>query len=61
MPPSSPIYDATRAVGDTCHQALRALGNRLVGIRHGCQASHTPYSETTAWAQRPGTPRQQAA
>ena len=34
------------------HQALRALGNRLVGILHGCLASHTRYGETTAWAHR---------
>jgi hypothetical protein len=29
-------YDAHRARGATHHQALRALGNRLVGILHGC-------------------------
>jgi hypothetical protein len=28
-------YDAHRARGATHHQALRALGNRLVGILHG--------------------------
>ena len=28
-----------RAAGDTHHQALRALGNRLVGILHGCLAT----------------------
>jgi REP element-mobilizing transposase RayT len=26
----------------------RALGNRLVGILHGCLASHAPYDEATA-------------
>jgi hypothetical protein len=31
-------YDAYRARGATHHQALRALGNRLVGILHGCLA-----------------------
>ena len=46
-------YDQHRRAGDTHHQALRALGNRLVGILHGCLASRTPYSETTAWAHRP--------
>ena len=45
-------YDQRRAAGDTHHQALRALGNRLVGILHGCLASHTPYNEHTAWAHR---------
>jgi hypothetical protein len=30
--------------------ALRQLGNRLVGILHGCLKTHTPYDEATAWA-----------
>lgn len=42
-------YDAHRAKGDTHHQALRALGNRLVGILHGCLRHKTSYSEATAW------------
>ncbi|MDT2007972.1 hypothetical protein FXW78_33550 [Rhodococcus opacus] len=29
------------------HQALRALGNRLVGILHGCLRHHTRYDEHT--------------
>jgi len=33
-------------------RALRALGNRLVGILHGCLRHHTTYSEYTAWAHR---------
>jgi transposase len=37
---------------DTHHQALRALGNRLVGILHGCLRHHTHYDEHTAWAHR---------
>jgi hypothetical protein len=37
------FYDARRAGGDGHHQALRALGNRLVGILHGCLAIHTTY------------------
>jgi transposase len=45
-------YDTRRAAGDTHHQALRALGNRLVGILHGCLEHHTAYDETTAWAHR---------
>jgi transposase len=47
------FYDHRRAAGDTHHQALRALGNHLVGYLHGCLASHAPYNETTAWANRP--------
>jgi Transposase/Transposase IS116/IS110/IS902 family len=54
-------YDAHRAAGDTHHQALRALGNRLTGILHGCLAGHTTYSETIAWAHRTSTPLTQAA
>ena len=46
------FYDNHRAAGDTHHQALRALGNRLVGILHGCLRHHTPYDEHTAWAHR---------
>ena len=46
-------YDGRRAVGDGHHQALRALGNRLVGILHGCLAHHVAYDETVAWAHRP--------
>ena len=45
-------YDTRRAAGNTHHQALRALGNRLVGILHGCLAHHVTYDETTAWAHR---------
>jgi len=46
-------YDARRAAGDTHHQGLRALGNRLVGILHGCLTHQVAYSETVAWAHRP--------
>lgn len=42
-------YDRHRAKGDTHHQALRALANRLVGILHGCLRNNTIYDETTAW------------
>ena len=51
-PGSRAYYDQHRAVGDTHHQALRALANRLVGILHGCLRHHTPYNEYTAWAHR---------
>ena len=45
-------YDHRRAQGDTHHQALRALANRLVGILHGCLTHHTTYDEHTAWGHR---------
>ena len=51
-PGARAFYDHHRAAGDLHHQALRALGNRLVGILHGCLRHHTAYSETTAWAHR---------
>jgi transposase len=46
------FYDQRRTIGDLHHQALRALGNRLVGILHGCLHHHTHYDEHTAWAHR---------
>lgn len=46
------FYDQHRATGDLHHQALRALGNRLVGILHGCLRHHTAYDEHQAWAHR---------
>ncbi len=45
-------YDERRAAGDLHHQALRALGNRLVGILHGCLRTRTLYDEHTAWDHR---------
>jgi hypothetical protein len=51
-PGARAFYDTHRAAGDTHHAALRALGNRLVGILHGCLAHHTPYSESIAWGHR---------
>lgn len=55
------FYDQRRAAGDLHHQGLRALGNRLVGILHGCLQNHTHYDEHTAWAHRQTTPETQAA
>jgi transposase len=46
------FYDHRRAAGDLHHQALRALGNRLVGILHGCLDHRARYDEHTAWAHR---------
>jgi hypothetical protein len=42
-------YDSLRRRGQTHHQALRALGNRLVGILHGCLGSRQTYCEDVAW------------
>ncbi|WP_130650159.1 IS110 family transposase [Egicoccus halophilus] len=51
-PGARAFYDQRRAAGDTHHRALRALGNRLVGILHGCLRHHTIYDEHIAWAHR---------
>jgi transposase len=51
-PGARTFYDQHRAADDTHHQALRALGNRLVGILHGCLRHHTHYDEHKAWAHR---------
>jgi transposase len=51
-PGARTLYEQHRAAGDTHHQALRAVGNRLVGILHGCLRHHSPYDEHTAWAHR---------
>jgi hypothetical protein len=51
-PGARAFYDQHRAAGDTHHQALRAVGNRLVGILHGCLRHHTVYDEHTAWDHR---------
>jgi transposase len=55
------FYDKRRAAGDFHHQALRALGNRLVAILHGCLRHHTHYDEHKAWAHRQKQPETQAA
>jgi transposase len=51
-PGARAFYDQHRAAGDLHHQALRALGNRLVGILHGCLRHHSTYDENKAWAHR---------
>ncbi len=51
-PGARAFYDQRRAAGDTHHRALRALGNRLVGILHGCLRHGTLYDEHTAWDHR---------
>ncbi len=54
-PGARAYYDQLRARGTGHHAALRQLGNRLVGILHGCLKTRTPYNEATAWAHRQTT------
>jgi hypothetical protein len=49
-PGARAYYDSLRGRGIGHHAALRQLGNRLVGILHGCLKTRTSYDETTAWA-----------
>jgi hypothetical protein len=52
-PGARALYDRHRKAGDSHHQALRALANRLVGILHGClvSRSRTLYDEGIAWGE----------
>ncbi|MBB4928170.1 transposase [Kitasatospora kifunensis] len=43
-------YDKQRARDAGYNPALRQLGNRLVGILHGCLKTRTLYDEATAWS-----------
>jgi hypothetical protein len=54
-------YGQRRTAGDLHHQALRALGNRLVGILHGCLQSRTSCDEHTAWGHRASVTGEAAA
>jgi transposase len=49
-PGARAYYDKQRARGAGHRAALRQLGNRLVGILHGCLKTGTVYDETKAWA-----------
>ena len=60
-PGARAFYDARRTTGDLHHQALRALGNRLVGVLHGCLRHRTHYNEHKAWAHRQTNPHTNAA
>jgi len=53
-PGARAYYDQLRARGTGHRAALRQLGNRLVGILHGCLKTSTNYDEDKAW-----TPTQQ--
>jgi hypothetical protein len=60
-PGARAYYEQHRAAGDLHHQALRALGNRLVSILHGCLRHRTTYDEHKAWGHRQNTPTTHAA
>ncbi|MDH6466466.1 hypothetical protein M2302_006676 [Micromonospora sp. A200] len=45
-------YDELRAREIGHNAALRQIGNRLVGILHGCLKTATRYDQTTAWSHR---------
>jgi transposase len=45
-------YDQLRARKIGHNAALRQIGNRLVGILHGCLKTTKHYNETTAWSHR---------
>jgi len=48
-PGARSYYDDLRARGTGHRAAIRQLGNRLVGILHGCLKTRTAYDETKAW------------
>ncbi|MBB5774183.1 IS110 family transposase [Nonomuraea jabiensis] len=48
-------YDELRARDVGHNAALRQVGNRLVGILHGCLKTGTHYDQTTAWHHRHDT------
>ena len=60
-PGARQFYDHRRTAGDNHSQALRALGNHLVGYLHGCLEKHAYYDEHTAWAYRPAAEVKAAA
>ena len=60
-PGARAYYDTLRARGTGHHAALRQLGNRLVGILHGCLKTGRRYNEDTAWAHHSKQHQQDAA
>jgi hypothetical protein len=60
-PGARAYYDTIRARGTGHHAALRQLGNRLVGILHGCLTTGTLYDEDIAWAHHTQQDQQTAA
>ncbi|AEB46947.1 MULTISPECIES: IS110 family transposase [Micromonospora] len=51
-PGSRAYYDELRARDIGHNAALRQVGNRLVGILHGCLKTTTVYDKNTAWSHR---------
>jgi transposase len=51
-PGARTYYDQMRARDVSHFAALRQLGNRLVGILHGCLKTGALYDEATAWSHR---------
>jgi transposase len=49
-PGARAYYDQLRARGTGHRAALRQLGNRLVGILHGCLKTGKNYDEAKAWS-----------
>jgi transposase len=60
-PGARAFYDEQRAKGLEHNDALRRLGNRLVGILHGCLKNRTLYDEATAWGHRENLPQSSVA
>ncbi len=54
--PGARHYDKQRARDVDYNPALRQLGNRLVGILHGCLKTRTLYDEATAWSHHVALP-----
>ena len=58
-PGAKQYYSELRSHGVGHSAAIRSLGNRLVGILHGCIKTRTLYDEAVAWARyssQPGDP-----
>jgi hypothetical protein len=49
-------YDELRNRDVSHPTALRQIGNRLVGILHGCLNTNTRYDQATAWSHRTAPP-----
>src|SRR4029453_6105140 len=49
-PGARAYYDRICTRGTGYHAAVCQLGNRLVGILHGCLKTRTKYDEAKAWA-----------
>ncbi|GAA4757408.1 IS110 family transposase [Gordonia alkaliphila] len=52
-PGARAYYEHERARGVEPYAALRHVGNRLVGILHGCLRTRSTYCETMAWPNQP--------